>query len=171
MGGTRAAARRSGVLTVLLAPLTADDLDDARALAVLAEVAVGGAEQWARDLRHTSTMLLGAWEDDRLVGVATGVVAVDDADVHVVVVHPDHRRRGIGRALTIALCRAFVAVGAERVLLEVRAGNAAALAMYTALGFVEVARRGSYYGDGDDALVLALDAAAVPRTVTGDPRS
>ena len=155
----------------MLAPLTADDLDDARALAVLAEVEVGGPERWQRDRQHTSTMLLGAREDDRLVGVATGVVAVDDADVHVVVVHPDHRRRGIGRALTIALCRAFVAVGAERVLLEVRARNAAALAMYLDLGFVEVARRGTYYGDGDDALVLAVEAADVPSTVAPDPRS
>lgn len=138
---------------------------------MLAEVEVGGPERWERDLRHTSTMLLGAWEAERLVGVATGVIAVDDADVHVVVVHPDHRRRGIGRALTIALCRAFVAVGAERVLLEVRAANTAAHELYAAIGFTEVARRGSYYGDGDDALVLALDAADVPRTVTGDPRS
>ena len=155
----------------MLAPLTADDLDDARALAVLAEVEVGGPDRWQRDLQHTSTMLLGAWDDGRLVGVATGVVAVDDADVHVVVVHPDHRRRGIGRALTAALCRAFVAVGAERVLLEVRAHNAAALALYEDLGFSEVARRSSYYGDGDDAIVLALEASAVPSTVTGDPRS
>lgn len=138
---------------------------------MLAEVAVGSPDRWVRDLQHTSTMLLGAWQDERLVGVATGVVAVDDADVHVVVVHPDHRRRGIGRALTVALCRAFVAVGAERVLLEVRAANAAALSMYTDLGFTEVARRSSYYGSGDDALVLALEAARVPSTVAGDPRS
>ena len=116
-------------------------------------------------------MLLGAWDGGRLVGVATGAVAVDDADVHVVVVHPEHRRRGIGRALTAALCRAFVAVGARRVLLEVRSGNAPARALYAALGFEEVARRSSYYGDGNDALVLALEAGRVPSTVADDPRS
>ena len=129
---------------------------------MLGDVPVGSAERWARDLERGSTLLLGAWAGPRLVGVATGEVAVDDADVHLVVVHPDHRRRGVGRALATALCRALGAAGADRVLLEVRAGNTAARGLYARLGFSEVARRRSYYRDGDDALVLAVDPTTLP---------
>ena len=49
-------------------------------------------------------------------------------------------------------------------LLEVAAGNAAALAFYGAEGFTEVARRRHYYRDGSDAVVMqrALPASAPP---------
>lgn len=48
--------------------------------------------------------------------------------------------------------------------LEVRAGNAAAVALYRRLGFEEVGRRRRYYADGSDALLMTrppgpLDAA------------
>jgi ribosomal protein S18 acetylase RimI-like enzyme len=39
-------------------------------------------------------------------------------------------------------------------LLEVSAGNAAALAFYAAAGFVQIDRRPRYYRDGSDAIVL-----------------
>ena len=42
-------------------------------------------------------------------------------------------------------------------LLEVRASNAAAIAMYQRhLGFATVGRRRGYYADGEDALLMAL---------------
>ncbi len=160
MGPARAPARGSGDLNVRIAPLTAADLADARGLAVLAEVPAGTAASWERDLRATSAVLLGAWADQQLVGVATGRIAVDDADVLLVVVAPGERRRGLGRQLTEVLCATLEALGAQRVLLEVRAANTAARALYLSVGFEEVARRRSYYRDGEDALVLARDLAS-----------
>lgn len=150
-------------MTVTIAQLAAEDVEAARALALLADVPTGSAEQWARDLRSTSKVVLGAHAPDgRLLGIATGEVAVDDADVHLVAVDPEHRRRGIGRELTRALCRTLAALGAQRVLLEVRAANDAALGLYTELGFTELARRRSYYRDGEDAVVLAKDTPPLP---------
>lgn len=141
--------------------LTADDIDDARDIALLAEVAVGTRDAWLGHLRSPSHVLLAARTAGRLVGVAVGAVAVDDADVEMVAVAPDQRRRGIARALTEALCTALFAHGVERVLLEVRAANAPAVQLYVSLGFREVARRTSYYGPGEDALVLARRAPSV----------
>ena len=139
-----------------LAPLAADDLPAARTLAVLADVPAGSADDWARDLRTPSRVLLGAWSGERLVGVATAAMAVDDGDLLLVVVEPNARRAGIGQALTVAVCRVLAALGAQRVLLEVRAANQPALALYARVGFEEVARRRSYYRDEQDAVVLAL---------------
>lgn len=151
---------------VTIGLLRAADVDDALALAVLADVPAGDREAWERDVaaqaadgrpRPGARVLLGAWAGDRLVGLAVGAVAVDDADVHLVVVAPEHRRDGIGGRLTRALCTALRAHGVGPVLLEVRVGNDAARRLYEALGFEEVARRRSYYRDGEDAVVLRQD--------------
>ena len=53
---------------------------------------------------------------------------------------------------------------ARMALLEVRAGNAPAQALYERLGFREVGRRPGYYSQpADDALVLALELGAALR--------
>jgi len=70
------------------------------------------------------------------------------------------RRRGIGRALLRRFLADSAALGAEQCFLEVRTSNAAAISLYSAEGFVPVARRAGYYpapqpGDArEDALVL-----------------
>ncbi len=46
--------------------------------------------------------------------------------------------------------------GAEAVLLEVRASNAAALRLYESLGFQRVGLRRRYYADGEDAVLMTL---------------
>jgi ribosomal-protein-alanine N-acetyltransferase len=55
------------------------------------------------------------------------------------------------------------AAGLERAWLEVRTGNAAAIALYRRFGFVEAGCRKKYYADGADALVMER-SAAVPRS-------
>lgn len=122
---------------------------------MLADVAVGSREQWERDLRNPHRLALAAHDGNRLVGVVTAAVAVDDADLLTLVVDPAARRRGTGRALVGALCDVLTALGTDRLLLEVRAANRAATGLYRATGFEEVARRRSYYRDGEDAVVLA----------------
>jgi ribosomal-protein-alanine N-acetyltransferase len=49
-----------------------------------------------------------------------------------------------------------LAVGLDAAWLEVRAGNAAAIALYERFGFTTVGRRPGYYADGEDALVMCL---------------
>ena len=72
--------------------------------------------------------------------------------VLLVVVAEDARRRGIGRALlAAALARAPAARVAH---LEVRASNAAAIALYERLGFVAVGRRPRYYEGREDAVSM-----------------
>jgi [ribosomal protein S18]-alanine N-acetyltransferase len=78
-------------------------------------------------------------------------------------VTPSLRRRGIGRAL---LGRALLLgqnQGARRALLEVRASNAAALALYRETGFVQKGIRTKYYiNPVEDAVLMELDPLRVP---------
>lgn len=80
-----------------------------------------------------------------------------EGEIHLVLVAPAERRRGLGAALVDACVRAAAARGVGRLFLEVAALNAPARRLYARLGFVEVGRRARYYPDGDDALVLARD--------------
>jgi ribosomal-protein-alanine N-acetyltransferase len=94
----------------------------------------------------------------RLVGYAVVMTAGDVVDLQRIGVDPRWRRRGVARSLLDALLaevRGSV-VRPERMLLEVSAVNAGALAFYAAEGFVEVDRRRRYYRDGTDAVVMRL---------------
>ena len=82
------------------------------------------------------------------------VLSGDTADVDNLTVRADHERRGIGRWLLRALLGVAAQRGAREVLLEVRHDNDAAIALYVAEGFVEIARRPGYYAPGIDAIVM-----------------
>jgi ribosomal-protein-alanine N-acetyltransferase len=100
-------------------------------------------------------------------GFALGRQAADEAELLAIGVLPDARRMGVGRRLLDAVIEHGRAHGAARLVLEVRADNDAALALYRRAGFAEVARRVGYYATpGDrspDARVLARDLRPHPR--------
>jgi ribosomal-protein-alanine N-acetyltransferase len=70
-----------------------------------------------------------------------------------VAVDPDHRRRGIARAL---LSEMLAQTGHDAsVTLEVRVSNHGAIALYEAFGFRALGTRKRYYADsGEDALIM-----------------
>jgi [ribosomal protein S18]-alanine N-acetyltransferase len=69
------------------------------------------------------------------------------------------QRRGIGREALNFVAKLARDHGAEKILLEVRPSNEAAIALYAAAGFSEIALRRSYYPAGkarEDAVVMQL---------------
>lgn len=104
-----------------------------------------------------------AWvlhEGDRIVGYGVLSVAADEAHVLNVCVDPDLQSRGHGRRLLRALVQLARGRSAQRLFLEVRPSNRAAIALYHDEGFNEIGRRPRYYPahDGrEDALVMALE--------------
>jgi len=61
-----------------------------------------------------------------------------------VAVHPDYRRRGVGRTLTLQAIQHARGRGAQSVWLHVREENLGAAALYTGLDFTERARRSTW---------------------------
>jgi RimJ/RimL family protein N-acetyltransferase len=82
------------------------------------------------------------------------------ADLHAVMLHPDHRGRGLGVEATRLLVRHLVFdLGYHRVQLEVYGFNERALALFERAGFVrEGVRRRAYdrHGDWADGVVFGL---------------
>ena len=66
-----------------------------------------------------------------------------------VAVHPDYRRQGIARQLTQNAIDYVQKRGAPEVWLHVRAENSAAINLYHSLGFVERARRTTWFSQPD----------------------
>ena len=142
-------------------PATADDLAAVTAL----EQEIFGVDAWSAgsveeeltgDRRHAVVAL----EQQRVVGYAVVLRSDDLVDLQRIAVAPTHRRAGIARLLLDAVRDAGRAGGADRMLLEVSADNAAALTFYAASGFVEIDRRPRYYRDGSDALILQATLSA-----------
>ncbi|MCZ0859481.1 ribosomal protein S18-alanine N-acetyltransferase [Actinomyces israelii] len=81
-----------------------------------------------------------------------------DADLLTVATLPAARRRGVATAMIAHLLRRARRAGCTAVLLEVRASNAGAQALYRRLGFAPIGRRRRYYlAPVEDALVMRAD--------------
>jgi ribosomal-protein-alanine N-acetyltransferase len=95
--------------------------------------------------------------ENRLVGMLVLWMIVDEAHIATVATHPDFQRQGIARNLLVEALNSAYNEGAKSALLEVRAGNEAALKMYTGFGFEVVGRRERYYKDNhEDAVLMTL---------------
>jgi ribosomal-protein-alanine N-acetyltransferase len=97
---------------------------------------------------------VAAGEGAAVIGYAGLGVNPPTADVQTLAVHADHRGLGWGGRLLDALLAEAVRRGCHEVLLEVRADNGAALALYERRGFATIATRERYYTDGTAALIL-----------------
>lgn len=96
------------------------------------------------------------WADPEVRGFLCAHSAADEAELQAIAVAGGHRAQGIGSGLMEAFCAWAKAAGARTAHLEVREGNAAAIAFYLRRGFIETGRRPRYYRDnGETALLLA----------------
>ena len=140
---------------------TANDLERILAL----EKSVFANDAWSlaamqSELESPFTHYLVALDGERLAGYAglSAVPATFSADVQTIAVAPEFRRQGLGRQLVAELMTAARRRGAEQVLLEVRADNPAARALYESFGFEQIdLRRGYYQPDGVDAVVMRTE--------------
>ncbi len=110
------------------------------------------------ELHHSPHSRLWVAESGgQVVGFAVLWLIVDEAHIATIAVHPDFRRQGIARGLLEVLLAAAQEAGARLATLEVRAGNAAAQALYGEFGFQVVGRRPKYYNDNhEDALIMTV---------------
>lgn len=99
----------------------------------------------------------------RHAGVVIGYVGMwvilDEAHITNIAVHPDFRRKAIGRRMLMAMFEEAKRHGATRMTLEVRVSNYGAQALYKDLGFVNRGVRKGYYSDtNEDAYIMWKDA-------------
>jgi ribosomal-protein-alanine N-acetyltransferase len=144
---------------MIISAATAADLEQ---ILVLEESGFDLPQRWSRDawqaeLDNADRLVLVRRDDSgSVVGVASFSLAADLADLLRVIVASESRGRGLGSSLIRAGMEWAKAVGADRMLLEVRPDNKPAVRTYCKLGFATLDRRRDYYGTGMDALVMAV---------------
>ena len=104
--------------------------------------------RWADHVSNSTSLPLNGfvWEEDKkIVGNASLVPFRDRGKrIHLianVATHPDHRRRGIARALTERTMQYARERSSTALWLHVRDDNPGAIKLYEDLGFKEIARR------------------------------
>ncbi len=99
-------------------------------------------------------------ENGDIAGHAVMSLAVGEAHILNVCAHPHFQGMGLGRCLLNTLVDHAEGEAAQRMFLEVRASNHAAIQLYRSAGFEEVGVRRGYYPDDDgreDAVVLCRE--------------
>lgn len=96
-----------------------------------------------------------AAQKDRVIGYCGVWLIVDEAHVTNIAVHPQFRGVQIGEQLLTYVMALVKLNGADKMTLEVRPSNTAALNLYEKLGFVHEGTRPRYYPDNyEDAWIM-----------------
>jgi ribosomal-protein-alanine N-acetyltransferase len=114
---------------------------------------------FASELAKPTSMCLGAFEGDELVGYVINSRYVDAWHIMNVAVDPDHQRRGVASRLLERLFELTHDDERRGYTLEVRVSNEAAIELYERLGFEPRGIRRGYYTDNrEDALIMWRDS-------------
>ena len=95
-----------------------------------------------------------AEEGGQVCGYGCLIVLFEDAELANIAVAPIHRGKGAGKALMESMHEKAKALGAERMLLEVRVSNTNAIGLYEKYGYQRYGIRENYYPDGEDAYLM-----------------
>ena len=112
-------------------------------------------EEFSSPTRH---FVVAIDEAQNIIGYA-GVFAPGgaEADVLTVGVVPDHRGKGIAKALIALITDWAKAQGSTAMMLEVKTDNSEAIGLYESLGYSTLNIRKDYFGAGLDAQVMRLE--------------
>jgi len=97
------------------------------------------------DCLRAGYRLDGAFDRGRLLGYSVAMAVLDEWHLLNLCVDPACQRRGVGRFLLEKLLESARSEAASCLILEVRAGNRAAIALYESAGFADIGLRKAYY--------------------------
>ncbi len=111
-------------------------------------------ELWDNDAAFYLVAVLSG----KVIGYAGLWAILDEGHITNIAVHPDHRRKGLGRVMLSELIRVSQENGIDKHTLEVRASNESAIKLYEKFGFKTMGVRKEYYADNrEDALIMWRD--------------
>ena len=88
---------------------------------------------------------MGLYENKRLIGYAVLQVIPPEAELHNFAISRAFQNRGLGTLFLSKLIDLCAKSGLEKLFLEVRENNAAAISVYQNTGFIQVGLRRRYY--------------------------
>lgn len=92
--------------------------------------------------------------EKKLVAFAVIWVILDEAHIGTIAVHPDFQGNSVARRLLAVICLNLIDENINRLFLEVRKSNVAAIKLYEKFGFEVDGERKKYYRDNGEAALL-----------------
>jgi ribosomal-protein-alanine N-acetyltransferase len=144
--------------------LTLNDLTSIMAIERQAETSSRWSASVMRDsllAAHTQVWGIVLEPSDELVAFGVLSVIMDEAELLSISVASDYYRQGYGEKLLAHLVHIAKSKKAEKLYLEVRSSNEAAIQLYKKRGFKEVGLRKNYYetlepNKREDAILMSL---------------
>lgn len=97
-------------------------------------------------------------EDNEIIGYGGVWYIMDEGHITNVAIHPEHRKKGLGKKLVQGMKNAAVHHEIKQMTLEVRKSNVAAITLYERMGFEVAGVRPKYYTDNnEDALIMWVE--------------
>jgi ribosomal-protein-alanine N-acetyltransferase len=151
-------------LSLVMRPLAPSDLPQALLLDTLCHRHHWSLDEMLTEITRPVGLCLGIFKQSSMLAMVIGWVIQPEFHVLNLSVHPDHRRKGLGRCLMLTALEIARLSGAPTCELETKRGDEAAEGLYASLGFVEVGIRPAYYPDGSDASLLTRGPADPSKT-------
>jgi ribosomal-protein-alanine N-acetyltransferase len=134
------------------------DLDAIEAIEKRAYRTPWSRSMFASELAKPTSICLGAFEGERLMGYTINSRYVDAWHVMNVAVDPEYQRRGVASQLLERVFELTADDEQRGYTLEVRVSNQDAIRLYERLGFEPRGIRRGYYTDNrEDALIMWRD--------------
>lgn len=134
--------------------MTADDLGSVHALERSAQQNPWSLAQFAQELDNPVARVDLCLRNGELAGFLCSWWIAGELQIQNVATAPAFRRQGVAARLLGEVMGRALGAGLEAAWLEVRTGNAAAIALYERFGFRAAGVRPRYYADGEDALMM-----------------
>ena len=103
--------------------------------------------------KYLRAVFLVSEEKGKIAGYIIGVKMGDKGIIISLAVHPEYRRKGHGKKLIEELAKIM---DVSIIEIQVRIGNKGALKFYRSIGFERKGIIPSYYGNGEDAVVMFM---------------
>ncbi|OGQ92639.1 MAG: ribosomal-protein-alanine N-acetyltransferase [Deltaproteobacteria bacterium RIFOXYA12_FULL_61_11] len=142
-------------MSTSLRNLNSADLDQVCRIEASATSTPWSRESFEDELTQTEAFCKGLFDESgRLLGFYFARFLYDELHLLDIAVAVQDLRKGFGSTMLLDLLEVAKTRKAISLILEVRASNRPAQALYTKYGFRSVQRRRSYYPDGEDAIVM-----------------
>jgi ribosomal-protein-alanine N-acetyltransferase len=127
------------------------------------------AAAFIQEIRNPITRLWAAVVNGKPAGFIVYWVLDLEVDLLTLAVHPEQRRKGLGRLLLTHIVEEAAAMAVGSLWLEVRVSNNAAINLYRAFGFERAGLRRKYYDTQEDAIVMCLPISKSACTTPHSP--